>query len=370
MNGQEDAIEKLNGKLEECERRKERLRRFWAGEDIGRPPVSLIPYDMSPRQIFDAQEQFKRIAPYMLRIMELPGDAVPVFWPDMGTVTLASVFGGEIIREDEGRYLWLKPRFKSLDEVATFEMPDVLSGLVKEEFDRCRRWRDATEGKWPVSPPDMQGPVNIATLLIDQTEFIIGMYEKPEMVKRLLRLCTDVIIEVVRAYEREFGEALCRITWPHVWFPSELGFTLTQDSIPTLSPSLYREFELPFVKELAEKIGGPYIHCCGEFEYALDSLAEIRNLIGIDHSYPGSRAEVILEKLGTGIVLTSHASSQGQTQFPTEDKYLEYLLDRLPEGARMWYIFAADTPEVTSSCLDILKLDGMKEAYEQACKGD
>lgn len=368
MDNRDDTIKKLNGKLEECNRRKERLKKFWTGEDLGRPPISFIPYNMTPRQKFDKEEQFKLVAPYFLRIMELPGDTIPVFWPDMGPVTLSSVFGGEIIHEAGGKNTWIKPRFKSLDEVMSFEMPQVLSALVKEEFDRCRRWRDATDGKWPVSPPDMQGPVNIATLLIDQTEFIVGMYEKPELVKKLLRLCTDVIIAVIRTYENEFGDALCRVTWPHVWLPNKFGFTMTQDSIPTLSPALYREFELPLVKELAAKLGGPFIHCCGTCEYVLDALAEIPNLIGIDHAYPGSRAEVILEKLGAGIVLVSHANSQGEAEFPTHDKYLEYLRGRLPAGARMWYVFPADLPEITSRCLDILGLNEMKQAYERVCR--
>jgi len=367
MRTQLEEIERLNDFLPELGARKERLRRFWRGEDIGRPPVSFIPYDMTPRQKFDEEKQFKLAAPYILRIMELPGDTIPVFWPDMGTIALASVFGGDILRESESDLNWIKPVFSSLEEAVTIEMPDVLSGQVKVEFDRCRRWRDMTKGKWPVSPPDMQGPVSIASMLIDQSELIVGMYEKPDIVKRILRVCADVILEVLKIYEMEFGEALAHSTWPHVWFPRDFGMMLTQDSIPSLSPRLYEEFELPLVKELSEKAGGLYIHCCGVFEYALEGLKQVPNIIGIDHAYPHSRAEVIIEKLGVQTVITSNPSSQGETEFPTLDKYIEFLQTALPEGARMWYVLPADLPEVASRSLEVLGLDEMKRAFEKMC---
>ena len=104
MVKQSGDIIRLNEKLEDVEIRKERLRRFWAGEDLGRPPISFIPHDMTPRQKFDADEQFARIAPYMLRIMELPGDTIPTFWPDQGTIALASVFGGEITHKTNNKH--------------------------------------------------------------------------------------------------------------------------------------------------------------------------------------------------------------------------------------------------------------------------
>ena len=365
MQAQAEEIQRLNDFLPELDHRKERLRRFWGGEDIGRPPVSFIPYDMTPRQKFDEEEQFTLVAPYIHRIMELPGDTIPVFWPDMGTIALASVFGGEILRESESNLNWIKPIFSSLDEAAAIEMPEVLSGQVKVEFDRCRRWRDMTGGLWPVSAPDMQGPVSVASMLIDQSELIVGMYEKPDIVKKVLRVCADLILNVLETYKKEFGETLAHSTWPHVWFPKEFGMMLTQDSIPSLSPQLYEEFELPLVKELSRKTGGLYIHCCGMFEYALDGLEGVPNIIGVDHSYPHSRAEVIIEKLGLQTVITSHPSSQGETEFPTLDKYIEFLQTVLPEEARVWYVLPADLPHVTSRSLDVVGLDEMKRAYER-----
>jgi hypothetical protein len=365
MQIQLEAMQRLNDYLGELERRKERLRRFWQGESLGRRPLSFIPYDMTPRQTFDEEEQFRRAAPYILRIMELPGDTVPVFWPDMGTIALASVFGGTLLREAESNLNWIEPIFSSLDEAQSLEMPDALSGQVKVEFDRCRRWRDLTDGRWPVSPPDMQGPVSMASMLVDQSQLIVGMFEKPDVVRRILRICTDVILNVLERYAEEFGETLAHSTWPHVWFPREYGTMLTQDSIPSLSPALYRDFELPLVKELSEKTGGLYIHCCGSFEYALDGLREVPNIIGVDHAYPHSHAEVILEKLGMQTVITSHPSSQGETEFPTLDRYIEFLEGMLPEEARVWYVLPADLPEVTSRSLAVLGLDEMKRAYEK-----
>jgi hypothetical protein len=115
------------------EERKRRIKDFWDGKDIGRPPISFIPYSYEPRQIFDDVElQMEKAYRYFSMIMELPGDNIPVFWPDMGTVSLASVFGGQLIREGNGNNLWIRPAFNSLEEIRNLELPPVMNALVKE----------------------------------------------------------------------------------------------------------------------------------------------------------------------------------------------------------------------------------------------
>lgn len=213
-----------------------------------------------------------------------------------------------------------------------------------------------------VSLPDMQGPVNIATMLMDTTGFLTGMYEKPGAVSQLLRICTDLILGVVRQYRQEFKDNLVTLSWPHIWFPSDMGISLTQDSMPILSPALYRQFELLLVKEISARCGGVYIHCCGECKYMLDALREIPNLRGMDHGYPCSHAEVILEKLGTQVVLTSGVTSRGEVEFPTYDRYLEHLFTVIPPGARIWYQLPADDMKITARCLKLLGVDDSAKA--------
>ena len=70
---------------------------------------------------------------------------------------------------------------------------------------------------------------------------------------------------------------------------------------------------------------------------------------------------------GEDIVLTSNGT-QSRSQFPAADRYLEYLLGRLPEGARMWYVFPVNLPEVASRCLDILGLREMKADHDRVCR--
>ena len=330
----------------------------------------MMPFDMHARQIFDDLDfQVEKMMRFTERVLTLPGDMIPIFWPDYGTVALASTFGGELRREGDGANIWIKPVLVSLDEVKNLEPPNPISGLVLKEFEACRKWRDVAGGTIPVSFPDIQGPVNIASMLIDTTELICGMYEKPEAVHRLLRLCTDVIISVVEAYRKEFGELLAPITWPHVWFPQRYGITLTQDSIPILSPKLYREFELPLVREISERLGGVYIHCCGEFEHVLEEVKEIPNLRGVDHAYPMSHADKILSALGTDITITSGVASRGDPEFPSYDLYLEHLLSVLPKGARFWPILPANDVKVTSHSLELLGLSEMREKYLAANAG-
>jgi hypothetical protein len=206
--------------------------------------------------------------------------------------------------------------------------------------------------------------VNIAALLVDQTELILAMYTDPERVRKLLRLCTDLFLGVQEAYDKEFGDHFSPITWPYIWFPKEMGTSLTQDSIPLLSPEFYREFELPLVQEISRRRGGVWMHCCGTFEYALNEVAEIPNLRGIDQAYPESHGEIILERLGTGIVLKPGVSARGEVEFPSYGDYVRYLRPRLPKGARICHV-VPDKPDVTTTMLDKLGLAEIKQLYDQ-----
>lgn len=350
---------------EELAAREARLRRFWAGEDLGRPPVSFVPTQFPTRHQFgDEEALLENGARFMERAFQLPGDAVPTFCPAKSTISLASAFGGKLVPENNGTHLWIEPVLKSLADIEHLEPPAALSGLVRTEFDLCRKFRDRSGGLAYVAPPDTQGPVNIAALLMDQTELIVGMYTEPELVHKLLKMCADLFTGVQAAYDAEFGDRFSPISWPYIWFPKEMGTSLTQDSIPFLSPETYREFELPLVKEIARRRGGVWIHCCGTFEYALDAIAEIPNLRGIDHAYPESRAEFILEKLGNRIVLKPGVSIRGEAEFPNYGDYVQYIKPRLPKGARIWHI-VPDMAGVTSAMLEQLELPELKRQYER-----
>ncbi|MBN1446050.1 MAG: hypothetical protein JW957_08095 [Candidatus Omnitrophica bacterium] len=363
-----DLSKKYNGRIRE---RKQRLRDFWDGKDIGRPPLSFIPYGSTPRQIFDDFGlQVKRASLYFEKMMELPGDTMPIFWPDMGTVSLASVFGGEVIRESSGQNIWIKPAFDSLEDIRNLELPDAMSGLVKEEFDRCRRWRDLTGGFGYIAPPDMQGPAGNAILAVKQEDFFVGMYTEPELVHKLLRLCTDIILTVLEIYRKEFGDAFVPVTWPHIWLPEGRGITLTQDSLPLLSPKLYREFELPYVQEISRKTGGVFMHCCGQFEHNLNEVKDISVLLGIDQSYPFSRIEKIAEVIGKNLVITPGLNVKGYEEYPSYERYVSRLLSNLPGNVKLWYIFASDdpdnpcfSPDDVTATLKLLGLSNIADEY-------
>ncbi len=245
---------------EEALARDARVTRFWNGESIGCHPVTIVPWQHSPRQIYNNPDlQMERMARYVERSLTVPGEHVPIFWPDQGTIVLASVFGGRVVSEGAaGSHQWIDPVLMSWEDVDRLEPPDLMSGLVKTEFDLCRRFYEESEGLGWVAPPDMQGPANMACFLMDSSEFLMGLYTEPERVRKLLRLCTDVILGVVEMYRREFGSAFRPVTWPHIWLPENRGGTVTQDSIPTLSPALYREFEAPLLQEIAGRLNGMF----------------------------------------------------------------------------------------------------------------
>ncbi len=65
---------------------------------------------------------------------------------------------------------------------------------------------------------------------------------------------------------------------------------------------------------------------------------------GTDYAYPESHAEKIFEALGTGVCLASNVTTRGEEEVPTRDRYREYLLLRLPAGARYGWCLRTTSP--------------------------
>jgi len=125
---------------------------------------------------------------------------------------------------------------------------------VSQVRESCRRTNDTFKEK--ASRPALPGPVWDAARLRGTQQFVLDTVEDPDFVHRLMRLTTDA----VKARVSLIGEA---------------GPTITVIADPTagcsvMSPSAYREFILPYHKELfsylREKIGGKTrlgLHICG-----------------------------------------------------------------------------------------------------------
>ncbi len=262
---------------------RERLERFWHNDSECR--TIIVPRsNVSYTNILDRDEARLKFMSALEHESRLGLDSLPAFLCVLGTPALASAFGGTW-HVDENKMFWIDPVVNNPEDVYRLTLPPPMSGLVKDSVDIYRYAVADIDGYVPPRVPDMQGPLNTASMMWRQEDFILAMYDNPKEVHHLLSLVTDYIISVFRYFRDSFADAEL-VAWPPVHMPQQYGVGIIEDFTDLLSPDLYREFGLPYVNRIADEFGGVFVHCCARFKHHWDTFAEIHNLRGLDTMYP------------------------------------------------------------------------------------
>ncbi|MGE5582360.1 MAG: uroporphyrinogen decarboxylase family protein [Bacillota bacterium] len=157
------------------------------------------------------------------------------------------------------------------DGIGSLKEPDFFkSGLMPRIHQFYEVFNEYSRGQLKVMFPDwVRGPFCIACHLRGMDNFLMDMLTDPDGAYRLLRSIVDCNKKWNRDRAAYLGES------------ENKGCKLFNDEIscPTLSPALYRDFILPYEKELAECYGGVrYWHSCGDTTNLLEAIAELPNL--------------------------------------------------------------------------------------------
>lgn len=122
------------------------------------------------------------------------------------------------------------------------------------------------------------GAMTVACSLRGATEFCLDFYEDPDYARELLRYITEATIQRIRALRKQFGQDAKPACW---------GFA--DDSIELLSVDMYKEFVLPFHKQLLGELAGegPHsIHLCGNVDRLMPTLKRELNINVWDAGFP------------------------------------------------------------------------------------
>ena len=213
-------------------------------------------------------------------------DWLPMFQnTHLGQGLIPSMFGAKqlIVEHNspftEGRLL------STIDEVAA--LPEHIDpehdGWGPKLKEVCEKFLDAADGVVPICVADHQSPYGIATKLIGNEALMLAMYDAPELVDRLLTICTDATIDVIRAMERWVGpENLARNA--RLPIPGQGGVVIWDDYISVISPSLHQRFCRPHNVRLFETFGSGHLHTCGPYFEGYVDAATACEPVSIDLS--------------------------------------------------------------------------------------
>jgi len=178
-------------------------------------------------------------------------------------------FGGEIKsggdQYSQGLTISRYP-VESEEEIATLKLPDVRTAGILPlamEFSRLQM-----EHGLPVTP-FWASPFTCAGNLVGLSKLSRWVKKKPESVHRLLRLCTDHILQVAKY-------------WVDTFAPERI---IARDILPMeanqiISPKQFETFALPYLIEVHEKVLSMGVkhfnsHICGDQNLNLPYLAQI-----------------------------------------------------------------------------------------------
>ena len=153
------------------------------------------------------------------------------------------------------------------EESWKLELPDVKqAGIIPHIMRRCRRVYDKSSGYLFLNLP---GPWEIASNICGLEHLCRWAIKKPELAHRLLRLGTDMDTQIAQYWAESFDIGRFLIFSTHA-----------QTSNQVISPKVFQEFCLPYIKETHENyltMGYKHIlcHICGEQNLNLPHWAQI-----------------------------------------------------------------------------------------------
>jgi hypothetical protein len=205
-----------------------------------------------------------------------------------GTGTLPASFGIEL---DAG--LGYTPKgSRPLEAVLAEGMPDPeTSGILPEIREDIEATKALTPEWVEISLPDMQGPFNIAHMILGDEAFI-APYEEPERFAALMTLITDFYLAVFDTLKGWIGPARFSP------FPGST-IRIAECSVNMLSPECYLEHVFPHDLRMAEHWGRIAIHpCSGPHVF----YATLRNLPNVVYTEAG-----FIEKTAAGAISVDDA---------------------------------------------------------------
>ena len=241
---------------EKIEKTEKFLRDVWSGKE----KTAFSAYSTYPtyRQLDDFDEIAKIAEVNIMSGADLPGYNIPRFIADFGTVSTAAYWGGRRFRLEVGDAIGIETVFKCSDDLGKIKPSDPRGGDVKrakELWTKVSKKLDTD--RLQCSFIDIQGPLNTAALLWEQEDFMMSMYEEPEIVHEFMEVVTEQIIKMIKAVKEEIS-LLSGPLWPYIWLPTDIGVEITEDYMPLLSPALYKEFGLPYLERICDEFGGVF----------------------------------------------------------------------------------------------------------------
>lgn len=198
----------------------------WAG-------ISILDYYTSERLWLETN--FKVVQRFP-DVMFIPG-----FWSEFGMCTEPAAFGARCVWP-ENEFPFAEKSIFELRHIDRVRKPNCRTdGLCPFVIKRLEHRREMIEEenhaiRFAVS----RGPHNIASFLLGHTEFLIGLKEHPQQIKKLLAIVTEFVVDW--------------LAWQAKCFSTIDGILVLDDLIGFLGEDDFCQFALPYFEQIGHAL--------------------------------------------------------------------------------------------------------------------
>jgi len=175
------------------------------------------------------------------------------------------------------------PRLENVEDIPLLPLDMTLAGgRFGTCLDALAQLADQARGKVLLQRHPVGGPMSVAGLIVRATSLLEGMYTHPDLVRRLLTVCTDLFIAFNKAQRELVPDLVLANLHADTYWPQGLGILCEDDTIINLSPEMFKEFLMPHYCRISEEFDGIVTHCCGDYAHLFPVLRDhVPNVRGV-----------------------------------------------------------------------------------------
>jgi hypothetical protein len=324
----------------------DRVYRFWRREK--RYLVSVKCNRTACLRNFD-EARFLRLAPSRLKAQaSLPGVNLPFVIADMDEPATGQYWGGKNRFDQARKQEATAHKADSLERFlrVTVHPPDDpdLNASKTVRLYHTVRTRLGTDELW-LQTPALRGVLDTAEQLLGRKSLLTAMAERPDLIHNLLGKICDFLINYALYLREATGGKLCEDIWLNIFMPAGFGVGITENLMSILSPEVFEEFGIPYLKKISAGLGGLIVHCRGGWgRHAAVLRRSGLPINAVEYHHPFTKIEE-LECMAGRTAFIPCIELGAQAEFASISQYYDYLLTRTPCNHRYWFAFASETGE-------------------------
>ena len=217
--------------------------------------------------------------------MEFKADIPNFLEPWYGIGICASAYGEEYIW-NEGQAPAVHPIFETTQDVLQHTpVPIAQTAVGKHTLEMIDYFLNRTKGRLPMCYTDAQSPLNVSTMIVNNTNLLMDVLMDPDSVKQFLDILADLSIDFVNEQKKLIGNCLVNPGHGFASARNFRGYGQSDDNVVMLSNKQYVDCAIPSFNKVGQTFGGTVFHSCGDWSGKIPILQEMDGLVMADGAF-------------------------------------------------------------------------------------